>query len=153
MNSTWVLVSDAARARLFEIAGGDGMTEVACFNNAERRTASSTDHDLNNRLPRTLDSGSAHRHVIEPRTTAREKSERQFASAVAAQLEEGAERQRYGHLILVAPPRFLGALRDELPEALAHRVVGEIQHDLVSAPTQDLTERVREAFPKEFQQH
>ncbi len=149
MMSTWVLITDAARARLFEISAQDGMAEVACFSNPERRTVTH-DRDVNDRLPRTQDSHSAHRHAIQPHTTLREKAEQQFARAVAEQLEDGAERKQYEHLILVAPPRFLGVLREHLPEALSKRVVGEIQHDLVSASTQELNERLREAFPREF---
>lgn len=148
-NHTWVLITDAARARLFEISAQDGMAEVACFNNTERRSIT-PERDFTDRLPRTLDSRSAHRHAIQPHTTAREKAERQFARTVTDELENGAERKQYEHLILVAPPRFLGVLRDQLPEALSRRVVGEIQHDLVSASTQELNERLREAFPREF---
>jgi protein required for attachment to host cells len=152
MSHTWVLITDAARARLFQIDGRDGMAEVACLSNPERRTVTH-DRDLNDRLPRTIESGSAHRSAIEPHTTLREKSERQFARAVAERLEHDAERQQYEHLILVAPPRFLGVLREHLPEALHRRVVGEIRHDLVSASTQELKERLQEAFPREFQRH
>lgn len=148
-NSTWVLITDAARARLFEISAQDGMAEVACFSSPARRTMTH-DRDFNDRLPRTQDSGQAHRHAIQPHTTVREKAEQQFARAVAGELESGAERKQYEHLILVAPPRFLGVLREQLPEALSRRVVGEIQHDLVSASTQELNERLREAFPQEF---
>lgn len=148
-NSTWVLITDAARARLFEISTQDGMAEVACFSSPARRTMTH-DRDFNDRLPRTQDSNQAHRHAIQPHTTPREKAEQQFARAVADELESGAERRQYEHLILVAPPRFLGVLREQLPEALSRRVVGEIQHDLVSATTQELNERLREAFPQEF---
>ncbi|WNL44037.1 host attachment protein [Dyella sp. BiH032] len=148
-HSTWVLITDAARARLFEISAQDGMAEVACFSSPARRTVT-PDHDFNDRLPRTQDSRSSHRHAIQPHTTVREKAEQQFARTVADELESGAERKQYDHLILVAPPRFLGVLREQLPETLSRRVVGEIQHDLVSASTQELNERLREAFPREF---
>lgn len=153
MSHTWVLITDAGRARLFELAGQDGLAEVACFNNPERRTAATGEHDLNERLPRTQDSASADRHVIEPHTSAREKSEKQFAHTIADTLEEGAEQSRYGNLILVAPPRFMGVLRELLPEGLHKLVVGELQHDLVSATTQELKERLRNAFPRQFQMH
>ena len=144
---TWVVITDAARARLFDITGQGGIAEIACFNNTAGRKP---DRGPNDRPPRTLDSRSAHRHAIQPHTTPREKAEQQFARAVADELENGAERQQYDHLILVAPPHFLGALREELPEALRKRVIGDIPSDLVSASTQELDQRLREAFPGEF---
>ena len=44
-----------------------------------------------------------------------------------------ADRGAFQRLILVAPPRALGELRDSLPEAVRDRVVGELDLDLTKA--------------------
>ncbi|MFC4762888.1 host attachment protein [Dyella koreensis] len=150
MSRTWVLISDAARARLFEVAEHDGMTEIACYSNPSRR--SMTHNKADHSPSRTHDSHGPGRHIIEVHTSSREKSERQFASSIVEALEHGIAQHQCGRLILVAPPHFLGVLHAKLTPSLEKVMVGEIHNDLVSCSTQELADRLHEAFPRECHQ-
>ena len=92
MSNIWVLVADRARARLFQFTpSGRKLSETACFDNPEAQIHATARDRL-------------------PRTTMREKSIHRFARSLRDERRAGRSRQRYERLILIAPPRFRGAL-------------------------------------------
>ncbi|HSN01280.1 MAG TPA: host attachment protein [Rudaea sp.] len=129
MADTWVLVADSARARLFEVARDDpALKEVAAFTNPEGRIAQrELRHD---RLPRVNESMGRSRHAIEPHTTPRQKSTDRFVRTLRDELERGRAARDYKNLVLVAAPRFMGALHGALDEALQRCVVAEVRRNL-----------------------
>lgn len=135
MSKVWVMVADAARARLFEMPlRGANMTEIACYAYPESRSPGQ--HASHDRLPRTQESGNAVRHAIEPHTSLREKHLLQFAGMLQGTLQRGRLEGRYDHLVLVAPPRFLGVLRERLDKETRDCVIDELDHDLIGlSPT------------------
>ena len=151
MATTWILVSDAARARLFETSGkGTPLTEVACYANPDLRGLPSKDSPERQHLPRTHESASQVRHAIEPHTTRREKSTHQFADLLVRHLSEGRSHARYDRLFLVAPPHFLGALRESLGDPDEAHLAGELANDLVGQSAPELFKRLHKEYPHEF---
>lgn len=68
MPKTWLLVADAAKARLFEIPKkGANLTEIACYTNPNGRSPGQ--HPEHGRQGRTQESASSARHAIEPHTS------------------------------------------------------------------------------------
>lgn len=53
-----------------------------------------------------------------------------FARRIAGYLDKARHRQRYDRLLLVAPPRFLGQMRDALGEEVARLVADDLDRDL-----------------------
>lgn len=139
-NSTWILVADRARARIFEAAPDHKLTEVECFANPDGR-AMGRDIETD-RPPRVNESMGSTRHAIEPHTTLRDKSITRFARLLCNALERGHEQRCYQRLVLAAPPRFLGALRANLAESLQALITDEIRHDLTALPTHELREHL-----------
>lgn len=137
---TWILVADRARARIFETGVEDSLTEVACFAEPEARAAEST--LTTHRPPTVNESMGFARHSIEPHTPLRDKITAHFARLLCDALDAGRNEGRFEQLVLVAPPRFLGALHKALDEGLRQRVVREIRHDLTELPPRDLKERL-----------
>lgn len=138
-SNVWVLVADRARARLFELAsGGQKLLEIACFDNPEAQIHATA----KDRLPRTNESVGSVRHAIEPRTTMREKSIDQFARSLRDELEAGRTQQRYEQLILIAPPRFRGALHRHLDKPLRGCISAEISRDLTTWPVERIFEHL-----------
>lgn len=129
MADTWILVADSSRARLFEIARDDpALKEVAAFTNPEGRMAQ---RDLvHDRLPRVNESMGRSRHAIEPHTTLKQKSTDQFVRRLSRELEQGHAAHSYKNLVLVAAPRFMGALHGALDDALRKCVVAEVKRNL-----------------------
>lgn len=134
---TWVLVADAARARLFELPGkGANLTEIACYTHPDGRTPGC--HPVHGRLPRAQESTNASRHAIEPKTSLKDKHAKQFADTLGDVVERGRQEGRYDELVLIAPPRFLGALHERLDEQTLKRVVGEVDNDLMMLSANEL---------------
>lgn len=140
---TWVLVADAAKARLFELPKKDAnLIEIACYAHPDSRTPGR--HPAHGRLPRTQESNGAARHAIEPRTTLRIKHQDQFAAILSDVVRRGRLERRYDQLVLIAPPRFLGALHKHLDEQTLACVVDEIGNDFLKLSTADLRPRIRQ---------
>ena len=141
MSNTWILVADAAKARLFELPRkGADPVELACYASPDGRSPGR--HHEHGRLPRVQESNGPSRHAIEPKTSLREKYAQRFADTLGAIVQQGRLDGRYDKLILVAPPRFLGALRDGLDEQTAACVVGEVGHELLDLSPAELRARL-----------
>ena len=134
---TWILLADGTQAR------------IACNNGPGRGVKPVFEETLHGRnLPgreinsdrpgRTFDSHGKGRHAMEPPTDPRENEKQHFIRDLAALLDKEAKRGRYDRLVLVAPPKALGYLRDALSDQVRGRITGEINKDLVHLPIQDL---------------
>ena len=145
MTTTWILVADGSRARLFESAAPDSpLVEIECFANPEGRAGAR--QMTTERLPRVHESVGPVRHAIEPHTTLREKVGDRFAKTLGGVLERGRVQHRYERLVLVAPPRFLGALHDNLGKTLRTHVAGEIRRNLTTLPPGQIRSRLPPHF-------
>jgi protein required for attachment to host cells len=143
MTAIWILVADRARARLFSLAeGASRMIEVADFVNPEARTsANERDHAP---PPRVHDRMGEGRNLIEAHTPPREKAAMQFAARLGVYLRHAHDKQRYCNLVLIAPPRFLGALNTTLGARLGTTVLLRISKNL----TRNCVNEIREALPR-----
>ncbi len=149
MTKSWILVADAARARLFETAKGDRkLVEIACYAHPDLRGAP---HDNpGRRLPRRRKSTGPSRYAIGPDTSRRDKRACQFAQSLTAALENGYSHHRYERLFLIAPPRLLCVLREGLGEPFAKGLAGEIGNNLVELSPDDLLHHLRATYPHDF---
>jgi len=69
-------------------------------------------------------------------------AERAFVKDLAQRLEGVAREQPFDQMILIAPPRALGHLRDALSPSLAQKVIGSNPHERVDAPIMTLEDVV-----------
>jgi protein required for attachment to host cells len=146
----WILVSDAARARLFCAAERDSaLVEVACYTNPELR-GSAQAGGRDQPLPRTHDSLGPGRHAIEPHTSRRTKNARQFASALVDVLSAAHDQRQFQRLFLVAPPQFLGMLREAVGNPETIGLTGEIGRDYVALSPAELHDQLHTEYPHEF---
>jgi Protein required for attachment to host cells len=137
MSKTWLLVADAAKARLFGIPRkGADLIEIACFTHPNARSPGQ--HPEHGRLGRTNESANSAHHAIEPHTSLREKHAMQFADLLCDTIRQGRMENQYDHLVLMAPPRFLGVLRDRLDEQALKCVVAEVSNDLLALSPAEL---------------
>jgi protein required for attachment to host cells len=136
MSKIWLLVADAAKARLFEMPRkGGSLTEIACYTNPNGRSPGQ--HPEHGRQGRTQESASSARHAIEPHTSLREKHALQFADLLRDAIRQGRLDDQYDQLVLMAPPRFLGVLRDRLDDQTLKCVTAEVGSDLLAlSPTE-----------------
>lgn len=128
MSIVYVVVADQSRARLFIQEGaGKRLRELDELTNPEGRMH---EQELSSSRPgRSFDSKGPGRHAMEPKTNAKKHSAIRFAQEICTYLETN--RDEYDKLILIAPPEFLGLLRENLPDALVQLVSQEIDKDVV----------------------
>jgi protein required for attachment to host cells len=114
---TLLVVADGRRARLLEQHRIDGPL-----------------HDRPEWLPNSKEH---HDHAAPSHIThsgdARDRAEKVFLGSLAKQLDALVAHHAIDRVILVAPPRALGHLRDALSTAVARKVVGSDAHDRVDA--------------------
>ncbi|MBI5136251.1 MAG: host attachment protein [Nitrospirae bacterium] len=129
MGVTWVLVADSSRARIFSKNGRGPLKEEAGFIHPEGRLH---EQELTSDLP---GSASGHiggeRHGVGQRVPPKRHEAITFSKQVTNHLETARAQGQFHKLMVVAPPAFLGMLREQFSHALAHLVSQEINKNLV----------------------
>ncbi len=115
--TTLVVVADGRRARLLEQLRIDGPLH-------DRPEWLSGLHEHHDHSP--------HSHIPHDGDQ-HDRAERAFIKDLAQRLEEVARKHPFDQVILVAPPRALGHLREALPATLAKKVIGSNPHERVDA--------------------
>lgn len=147
MPTTWILVTDAHRARCFEQTTRNGpLHELA---DLVQPHAHGTTPD---RADRSGDAGKGHGRTghagtqFEPTTETAAKQRNRFARQLAEYLNQGVADQRCTRLALIATSPMLGVLKPLLSPAahklLRHSVAADFTH--LQGP--DLQRRVQEAL-------
>ena len=118
MNTVWVLVCDAGRARFFEING---------------------DNPTWNLVSETLHEGGT------PTGGAMKDTEKsQFAHALGKTLDEAMRTSRFAHWVLVAPPHFVGLVKKELTSQLEKHLMATVDKDFAHLAVSDISERLHD---------
>jgi protein required for attachment to host cells len=133
MSMVWVLVADASRARVFaaenRVAGE--LEEVTDHLHPESRLHN---RDLvSDRPGRAADRSTEARSSVEEEGAPKDHEAANFARELAGMLAEAAGKGRFEHLVLCAPPTFMGELRDKLDGWVRQRVSLEVTKDLTRA--------------------
>lgn len=138
--TTWILVADGARARLFEARGAPGAPigdAIREWSGNRRRTS----EIMADKPGRTFDSAGGGRHAKAPRTDARDVEEEMFLREVADYVS--GKTDAYDALVLVAPATAMGGLRKLLSKQAAARVVDELVKDLTGETPSQLDGHLR----------
>jgi protein required for attachment to host cells len=67
-----------------------------------------------------------------------QQGEDRFAAEAAEMLNQQAQNGYFKHLIIVAPPKFLGAMRQHYDKAVQDRLVGEVGKTLTGHPVAEI---------------
>ena len=136
--SVVVIVADAGKARIFKSGKGlKKLTEIEDFIHSESRL---TDKEL---MSDTSRISANRRGSLQPRTFPKDHEEHTFAKQLGRHLKELHSKEPYEELVLVASPRFLGMLRNELHASIANLVSRTINKDLIQASEDQLLEHLR----------
>lgn len=82
--------------------------------------------------------GAVGRHSTGGERNPRKVEARRFAQRIAEALDEARRQNRYERLVVMAPPAFLGLLREEMPAAVRALLAAEVGKDLVHQPVESL---------------
>jgi protein required for attachment to host cells len=126
--TTWVLVADAHRARVLEVADAGLLPRLLM-------TVKPPAPEGQQRSPEHL-----WRHGDDPRAA---HEEQRSAHALVQALERGLADNQFRHLVLVAPPRMLGVLRESLPRGLSDRLRSSLAKDWGHVSDAELPQQTR----------
>jgi len=142
--TTWILVCDGARGRIFSHESGTrGLAVVTWADHAEtHRRTSELGSDRPGRTHESAHTGQ--RHAMEPRVDWHRFEKARFAQEMAAILDKAALKGTMDRLILVAPPQVLGDLRHALGPHGKAKLTGEVDKDLTHLDTSKLVVELAE---------
>ncbi len=135
--TTWILIADGARARIFANHGpGKG---IEALKGAEFAADHRPDREIMSDKPgRTFELVGTTRHAIQPHHDPHRELKRAFSERLAAMLDEQLAAKAYDRVILVAPPATLGDLRSALSDHVKAVLYAELDKDLTKTPTHEL---------------
>lgn len=143
-NTIWVVVADSSRARVFKTdnALGAPLQELESLAHPAARLRG---QELSSDEPgRAFDRAGQGRHAMEQNVDVRENEALKFARQIADYLEAAESEHKFSKLALVAPPKFLGHLRQNLSARLAGRITTEIDKNLVQQTPDDIRRHLPE---------
>ena len=137
MPATWVVVADSSAARIFDLESpGGALQEIASYAHPEGRAH---DRDLRTDQPGvTKDRMGYARHGMEPKVTPKDQEANAFARSLAERIEAARAKSEIERVILVAPPEFLGRLRNVLDDDARKIVVGEHNINVVKLRPEEI---------------
>jgi protein required for attachment to host cells len=142
MNAVRLIVVDAARARLYDVAAGT--REPRLVSELVNETLGHHERDLvSARAGRVRNSASGQSQPFAARTAARTHAIEAFARHVADWLDGVVAAPAGAPLVLAAEPRMLGLLRPALSERVRTRLVDTLVKDLSHAAPDDLRQSVQ----------
>ncbi len=126
---TLVVVADGEGARIFRNRGEDGAVSLHQYELLE--------------LMNMNDDGPA--GSLPGESTSRQIDEATFAKQLAKGLNDGALKQQYQHLVLVADPATLGRVRPLLRKEASQRLLAEFAKDLTNSRLDDIEQLIARA--------
>jgi protein required for attachment to host cells len=142
-HATWIVVADGARGRILSREpGADRFVPALPFELVGSRLP--TRDRVTDRGGQTLERVGAGGHAKLAAQQAKEHDQEVLAKRLADEISTGRTSNRFDRLVLVAPPSFLGMLRDSLDTASRKLVVATHAKDLSNLDPVHLEQRLRE---------
>ena len=143
MSTTWVLVADASRARIFQAKSPRGsLHEIETLLHPQSRLHT---RDLTSDLPgRSFDSHGQGRHSMEMDVSPKQHEALTFVKQISDRLDSAKESGEFEHLILIAPPALLGLLRKQLSAVIMQHVVHQLDKNIVRLDGDEIRQHLPE---------
>ena len=133
MQTTWVIAADASRARVFQLLGRNNIEEIETFVHPEGRQK---DRELRTDamgqyFPKGAQGSNAKmgHSAVEP-TDPTEHEAEVFSRTLGDYLDKARTQRKYDRLCLIAPPKFLGLIRQNLSKDAQRMVDKEVPKDI-----------------------
>jgi protein required for attachment to host cells len=144
MNKTWILIADGARAKVYQNNGpGTGLRETGL---PEMVGSHEPSRDINaDRSGRMQSAPGGTMHQMDYSSDPHREQKRVFAKDVADFLMLKERENAFDDLVIVAPAKTLGDLREVLDKSVASHVKMEIAKDLTQFSAQELPKHLSDA--------
>ncbi len=143
MKRQWIVVANAAHARLFSRAlPTDPLIPLSVLEHPESRLKGSELGDERPGHEATDNSPGGNRY--EPRTDVRRKEHQKFAQEISQRLDAGLAAGDFDALLVYASNPFLGELKAQLSEAVQKRLQATFDRDLTSFGLDEIERRLQD---------
>lgn len=132
----WVIVCDGAKALFLQNAGDAKFPNLQTREVMEQKVPPTS--QLGSDAPGRSHSSVGHGRSSVEQTDFHTQQEEEFLRTIMAKLDAAAQAGQMKAIILVAPPRALGVLRQHYTHALKSAVRAEIQKDYVKMPVYEI---------------
>lgn len=146
MDKLWILAADANRGRIFKADSLSGKLEEHLDLVHTQARLSESELARHSRGTFSNNMG-AERHGLNQQGSIKEHHARVFAKQVAEELANSEGQHQFKNLVLVASPRFLGLLRQELCKNVNERVCFELNKDLTTLSPSELRKHLPRNLP------
>lgn len=141
MKKIWIVVANSSYGKIYRADSIHTLTEILNLEHAESHMAG---HDLTSDRPgRTNSQFYPGTHAMDGKTSPKIKERHLFAQELGRHLTEGFRKGEFERLYVIAPPPFLGCLREEMESHVAGVIFSEIHKDL----THLTASKIREYLP------
>ncbi len=142
-HSDWIVVCDGRKALLLENEGDEMLAKFTTREIYEHKEEPT--HDLGTDRPgRVREMATGVHSAVEP-PDLHDQEETAFLHRLLARLDALVSSGKAHHLVIVAPPRALGALRKSYSSALRKAIRAEVDHDLIHLPVGEIERRLTES--------
>jgi protein required for attachment to host cells len=132
----WVIVCDGAKALFLQNAGDSKFPNLQTREVMEQTVPPTS--ELGTDKPGRSHSSVGHGRSAVEQTDFHTQREDEFLRSIMLKLDTAAQAGQMKSIILVAPPRALGVLRQHYTHALKQAVRDEIQKDYVKMPVHEI---------------
>lgn len=139
----WILVADRSRARILHaIRDRKGpFSTLASFVHEEGRLQR---HEMESDSPGQAYRAGGARSVVEPHEDPEHRHARVFAAELTDHLDRAGQENRFDQLVVIAPPGFLGVLREQWTARIKSRITQEFDKELAGLNDAQLQSRLAE---------
>jgi len=138
-NGTLILAADGAKMLILRNDGDAKYPVLATVAHAEAENPPS--HEQGTDAPGRAFSSVDGRRSAVGETDWHQQAEDQFAGRALAALEDAADAEE-GGIVVIAPPRMLGELRRQYSNAIRRRLIAEIDKDVANRTSDDIARAI-----------
>lgn len=143
-HGTWVLIADGEKALFLRNDLDEQTPDLNVV--ALKHQDNPPDHDQGtNRPGRKADHGMGQTSALEE-TDWHQLAKERFAAEVANMLYQRSHAGEFDEIILIAPPRTLGELREKLHQEVRDKVVAELPKTLTNRPLDKIEDMLQAEF-------
>jgi protein required for attachment to host cells len=145
MKSTYILVADSSRARIFTAETPTSLLEeIEALAHTEGRLH---DREMTSDLPGKMKGEGHIGHAFEQATDPKKHEAENFAHRIGHYLEEAHNEKKFEQLLIIAEPSFLGLLRIQLPEQIKKLVCFELDKNITTHSADDIRKHLPTYLP------
>jgi protein required for attachment to host cells len=141
MVKRWIVVAESSRARIFTMEGA--LAPLRELEDLSHPAARLPGRELrSDRSARVSRGRGQENHPGEPNVEPKQQEAIQFARQISERLEQARTKGELEELVLIAPPAFLGLLRQNLSAATEKHLAKSIDKNLVQMSEREIREYV-----------